>query len=369
MRTRERIGVGDALMLPACSFHRPVSSCFRSARFCGGVWAARDSMQSSISRSHRGSATFSGSRSRQAAVSTALTVAVALPAAATVGGLSDRARRFVRSLVTVPFVLPTVVVAGAFDELFFATGLDTGDFRLRHTRLGDPDRPRLLQLCGRCAGRGHCVRRTRRSSSGGCESARRNSLAGVAGGDAAAASAGDCLSLGDRLPFLVHVVRCSADPGWPQTSDPGDGNLPVCRQPHRSDQSSRVGGGAARSGACAGGGVDLARTAPSCDDPNGAPDPNTGIASGPMAERRHGHRSAWCSARRPHRTLVFDRHRLRALALPSARHAGPSASGTGHHCTVELVALRRAGDCARSADRCGRICGGGPRTIGFEAAL
>lgn len=69
----------------------------------------------------------------QAVVSTVATLAVALPAAATVAGLSDRARRVVRAVVTVPFVLPTVVVAGAFDELFFATGLDDGGLRLRHT--------------------------------------------------------------------------------------------------------------------------------------------------------------------------------------------------------------------------------------------
>jgi len=69
----------------------------------------------------------------QAAASTALTLAVALPAAATVAGLGERSRRLVRALVTVPFVLPTVVVAGAFDELFSVTGLDTGAVRLRHT--------------------------------------------------------------------------------------------------------------------------------------------------------------------------------------------------------------------------------------------
>lgn len=69
----------------------------------------------------------------QAVASTALTLVVGLPAAATVAGMGARSRRIVRSLVTVPFVLPTVVVAGAFDELFFATGLDDGGLRLRHT--------------------------------------------------------------------------------------------------------------------------------------------------------------------------------------------------------------------------------------------
>ena len=35
--------------------------------------------------------------------------------------------------MTVPFVLPTVVVAGAFTEVFSVTGLDDGALRLRHT--------------------------------------------------------------------------------------------------------------------------------------------------------------------------------------------------------------------------------------------
>jgi thiamine transport system permease protein len=132
MRTRERIGVGDALMLlPALFiglfFLFPVGTVLWRGLGGEGLDAVFDLAKSPRQRDVLWFTFW------QAAVSTALTVAVALPAAATVGGLSDRARRFVRSLVTVPFVLPTVVVAGAFDELFFATGLDTGDFRLRHT--------------------------------------------------------------------------------------------------------------------------------------------------------------------------------------------------------------------------------------------
>jgi thiamine transport system permease protein len=62
-----------------------------------------------------------------------LTLAVGLPAASVVARLSARRQRLVRALVTVPFVLPTVVVAGAFTELFAVAGLDDGAFRLRHT--------------------------------------------------------------------------------------------------------------------------------------------------------------------------------------------------------------------------------------------
>ncbi len=69
----------------------------------------------------------------QAVVSTLITVAVALPAAGIVARLSGRRQQLVRALVTVPFVLPTVVVAGAFEGLFDRFGLDSGTIRLRHT--------------------------------------------------------------------------------------------------------------------------------------------------------------------------------------------------------------------------------------------
>jgi thiamine transport system permease protein len=50
----------------------------------------------------------------QASASTALTLAVALPAAYVLGRYAFRGRAVVRALVTVPFVLPTIVVALAF---------------------------------------------------------------------------------------------------------------------------------------------------------------------------------------------------------------------------------------------------------------
>ncbi len=69
----------------------------------------------------------------QAAVSTALTVAVALPAAAAMARLRFRGQRLMRALATVPFVLPTVVVAAAFEGLFARFGLAGGGVNLRHT--------------------------------------------------------------------------------------------------------------------------------------------------------------------------------------------------------------------------------------------
>lgn len=69
----------------------------------------------------------------QALASTAITLVAALPAAAVVTRLRGRYRHWVRGLVTVPFVLPTVVVAGAFEGVFDRFGLEDGGFRLRHT--------------------------------------------------------------------------------------------------------------------------------------------------------------------------------------------------------------------------------------------
>jgi len=58
----------------------------------------------------------------QAAVSTALTLALGLPLASVLGRYAFRGRALVRALVLVPFVLPTVVVAGAF----LALGVERG---------------------------------------------------------------------------------------------------------------------------------------------------------------------------------------------------------------------------------------------------
>ncbi len=70
----------------------------------------------------------------QAAVSTVLTVAVALPAAGAMARLRFRGQRLLRPLATVPFVLPTVVVAAAFEGVFDRFGLAGGGaVNLRHT--------------------------------------------------------------------------------------------------------------------------------------------------------------------------------------------------------------------------------------------
>ena len=69
----------------------------------------------------------------QALLSTILTLLLALPAAGAVARLRFRGQRLVRALVIVPFVLPTVVVAAAFSELFDRFGLNDGVLQMRNT--------------------------------------------------------------------------------------------------------------------------------------------------------------------------------------------------------------------------------------------
>lgn len=69
----------------------------------------------------------------QAALSTVLTAIVALPLTWAVANRRFAGRRAVRVLVTVPFVLPTVVVAGAFNAVMDRFGLNSGTLQLRHT--------------------------------------------------------------------------------------------------------------------------------------------------------------------------------------------------------------------------------------------
>ncbi len=59
----------------------------------------------------------------QAALSAALTVVIGLPIAHVIARYRFRGRAALRALVIVPFVLPTVVVAAAFDALFDRFGL------------------------------------------------------------------------------------------------------------------------------------------------------------------------------------------------------------------------------------------------------
>lgn len=69
----------------------------------------------------------------QAIASTALTMIIAFPAAFVVARYRFWGRRLLRAFVVVPFVLPTVVVAGAFEAVFRRFGLAGDTIDLRHS--------------------------------------------------------------------------------------------------------------------------------------------------------------------------------------------------------------------------------------------
>ena len=69
----------------------------------------------------------------QAAASTALTLAVGMPAAWAIARHDFPGRRALRAALIVPFVLPTLVVGAALRAVFERFGLDSGSFRLQNT--------------------------------------------------------------------------------------------------------------------------------------------------------------------------------------------------------------------------------------------
>ncbi len=69
----------------------------------------------------------------QAALSTMATFVVAMPLTAVLANRRFRGRRLVRAVVTVPFVLPTIVVASAFLATAERSGLTEGPFALRRS--------------------------------------------------------------------------------------------------------------------------------------------------------------------------------------------------------------------------------------------
>ena len=69
----------------------------------------------------------------QAAASTAITLLLAFPLTAVMANIRFRGRRLVNALVTIPFVLPTVVVAGAFIATGDRLNLTDGPFTLQRS--------------------------------------------------------------------------------------------------------------------------------------------------------------------------------------------------------------------------------------------
>ncbi len=106
------------------------------------VWPVTEMLVEGLSGARRGAIetlTSAGTRSVvwftlwQAVVSTALTFVVALPLTAVMANVEFRGRALVRAVVTIPFVLPTVVVGAAFLATADRLGLEDGPFALRRS--------------------------------------------------------------------------------------------------------------------------------------------------------------------------------------------------------------------------------------------
>ena len=69
----------------------------------------------------------------QALLSTLFSILFAFPAIYLFAKYDFRGSRFLRAVVTIPFVLPTVVVGSAFTAVFAKFNLDAGTVNLRHT--------------------------------------------------------------------------------------------------------------------------------------------------------------------------------------------------------------------------------------------
>ena len=69
----------------------------------------------------------------QSLVSTFLSITFAFPAIYLFTKYEFKGKKVLRSLITIPFVLPTVVVGSAFTAVFTRFNLDEGSINLRHT--------------------------------------------------------------------------------------------------------------------------------------------------------------------------------------------------------------------------------------------
>ena len=215
-------------------------------------WAARRTARSTSTRSAR-SSTIPALRHViwftvwQAALSTVLTLAVALPGAYILTRYDFPGRRIVRALVTVPFVLPTVVVGTAFAALLGSGGPLAGlgldqtvwailiahvffNYAVVVRTVGglwshlDPHQEEAARMLG--AGRWRAFRAV--------------TLPALRPAIATASRGG--------VPLHLHVVRRDPHPRWPPVRDARDRDLPADRPAAEPPARGRADPRAARGG-------------------------------------------------------------------------------------------------------------------------
>ena len=183
----------------------------------------------------RACATSPGSPCGRPSLSTVLTLVVGIPGAFVLGRYRFRGRAVVRALVTVPFVLPTVVVGRRVQRRSGITG-SVGR---------DPARARLLQLRRRRAHRRRAVVAPRSPARRSRADARRDPVADVRRRHPARAAARDHRGRVDRVPVHLHLVRRDPRPRRPAVRHARDRDLPpdrrscsTCRSRPRSPSCS-----------------------------------------------------------------------------------------------------------------------------------
>ena len=172
----------------------------------------------------------------QAIASTALTLAVALPAAYVLGRFAFPGRALVRALVVVPFVLPTVVVALAFLALL-PDGLERGwaAILVAHAFFNVAVVVRVVGTFW--AGLDPRVSEAAATLGAGPWRRLREVTLPLLAPSLAAAAA-------DRVPLLLHVVRRRPDPRRPRLRDARGRDLqpgrPALRPAGRRDPLARA---------------------------------------------------------------------------------------------------------------------------------
>ena len=172
----------------------------------------------------------------QAVLSTALTLALGMPAAFVFARYRFPGKSLIRALTTIPFVMPAMVVAAAFTVLLGPRGwlnsqlmawldLSRAPIRLQQTiwlillAHAFYNTTVVVRMVG-----GFWANLDTQALRGGA-GAGREPAARVPGGDVAAAAARGGRGGAAGVPLLLHQLRRDPDPGRPAFRDAGGGDL------------------------------------------------------------------------------------------------------------------------------------------------
>lgn len=186
----------------------------------------------------------------QALASTALTLLIALPGAYVFARFDFPGKQLLRAVVTVPFVLPTVVVGTAFLALLGRGGLldEVWGVRLDTTVWAILLAHVFFNYAVVVRTVGGLWSQAGPPAGGGRPGARRRTVRRLPPGDAARARPGRRRRRADGVPLHLHLLRCRADPRRTRVLHPGGGDLPADRATAGPADGRRADPGPARRG-------------------------------------------------------------------------------------------------------------------------